>query len=180
MTTSHRHAAWALVTYLAAGVPAGGQDHSKECPMHAAHVAETARRQDVDARHDAATGVSHAVSVHHFTLYPDGGRILLETVAGRDEAARDRIREHLTRIAREFGTGQFDMPRRIHDRLPPGVETLQRLKSAVRYEYSATPGGGQVRITTTNREARDAVHAFLRFQIEDHGTGDSVQVTPRP
>jgi hypothetical protein len=180
MTISHHHAAWALVTYLAAGVPAEGQDHSDECPMHAAHVAAASRRQDVDARHDAATGVSHAVSVHHFTLYPDGGRILLETVPGQDDAARDRIREHLARIARDFGTGRFDMPRQIHDRLPPGVATLQRLKSAVRYEYSPTPRGGQVRIRTKNGEARDAVHAFLRFQIEDHGTGDSAEVAPQP
>jgi len=33
-----------------------------------------------------------------------------------------------------------------------------------------------VRITTKNSEAVKAVHEFLRFQIKDHATGDSMEV----
>jgi hypothetical protein len=151
-----------------------------ECPLHAAHQgAASAHRQGVDERHDEATGVSHADSVHHFTLYPDGGAIRLETNDEKDLAGRDRIRGHLSHIARAFGEGQFDLPMFIHDRTPPGVDVMRRLRSAIHYHYRPTPRGGAVDITTANPEAREAVHAFLRFQIEDHGTGDTQEVVPR-
>jgi hypothetical protein len=35
-----------------------------------------------------------------------------------------------------------------------------------------------VLVTATDPQALDAVHRFLRFQIEDHRTGDSVEVQP--
>ena len=40
--------------------------------------------------------------------------------------------------------------------------------------------GDQVRIATSNPEALRAVHEFLRFQIRDHRTGDSLTVPPSP
>ncbi len=36
-----------------------------------------------------------------------------------------------------------------------------------------TARGARVVIRTANPEALEAVHAFLRFQISDHRTGDS-------
>ena len=152
----------------------------KECPMHAAHMAAAqAHRQGVDERHDQATGVSHADSVHHFSLFPDGGRIRLEMSDEADPAGRDQIRVHLRRVAREFSQGQFDMPMLIHDRVPPGVDVMRSLRSAIQYRYAPTPRGGQADITTTNANALAAVHSFLRFQIEDHATGDSAEVAAR-
>jgi hypothetical protein len=163
-------------------VPASAQekDAHAECPMHAAHqaAADADHRHGVDDRHDKATGVSHEASVHHFLLFPDGGRIQLEAKDAADTAARDRIRGHLEHVAAEFGRGRFDLPMLIHGRVPPGVEAMQRLKGAIRYAYAPTPRGGRVDITTTGAEAKDAVHAFLRFQIEDHATGDPTSVTP--
>ena len=38
--------------------------------------------------------------------------------------------------------------------------------------YSDVRAGGRVDITTSDPEALDAVHAFLRYQIEQHKTGD--------
>ena len=61
----------------------------------------------------------------------------------------------------------------IHDRVPPGVPVLQRLKEEVQYRFEQTDRGGLVRITSKNAEALKALHEFLRFQITDHRTGDS-------
>jgi hypothetical protein len=47
------------------------------------------------------------------------------------------------------------------------------------YRYVETPNGGRVNIVTTDPEPRAAVHAFLRFQITDHKTGDPITVRPR-
>src|SRR6516165_6584890 len=42
---------------------------------------------------------------------------------------------HLEHIARMFAAGDFNAPMVIHDRVPPGVPTLKRLKSSVSYEF---------------------------------------------
>jgi hypothetical protein len=36
--------------------------------------------------------------------------------------------------------------------------------------------GARVRIATANAEAVEAIHDFLRYQIKDHQTGDSLEV----
>jgi hypothetical protein len=147
------------------------------CPRHAAHQAAASpekgdHHRQVDLRHDAATGIAHGDSVHHFELAPRGGRIRLEVTDPKDAAGRDRIRAHLATIARDFAQGRFDLPTRIHDRTPPGVESMQRLKSAIRYRYVPTPRGGRVEIRTESAEALAAIHGFLRFQIDEHRTED--------
>ena len=170
----------AAVCLFAARLARAQAQEPSECPMHAAHqAARDAHGEGVDERHDHVTGVSHEASVHHFLLFADGGRIVLEATDESDSEARDRIRGHLQHVAEEFVQGRFDLPMLIHERVPPGVDALQRLRTAVRYEYAPTAHGGTVDITTTSTEALEAVHAFLRFQIQDHGTGDSGEVSAR-
>ena len=161
---------FAVGLVLAAVPAASAQDHA-----HCHASPSTARREAVDHRHDDTTGVSHGASVHHFVLAPDGGAIQLEATDDADVATRDRIREHLRAIATAFAAGDFSMPRRIHDQAPPGVETMTERAAAIRYAFHPTDRGGQVTIATDDAAALSAVHAFLRFQIADHGTGDPVE-----
>ena len=143
---------------------AAAQDHAA-CPMAASH----ARHEQVDHRHDEA-GVAHEKSVHHFLLARDGGSIRLEANDVGDVEARDRIREHLQVVARSFAAGDFSLPMAIHDQVPPGAEVMKKRKGAIRYSYEPSAKGGVVRIATGDAKALAAVHAFLRFQIQDHGT----------
>ena len=64
----------------------------------------------------------------------------------------------------------------IHSTVPPGVEDMKRLKSKITYEPENSENGAQLRITTHDAEALAAIHDFLRFQIRDHQTGDSLEV----
>ena len=165
-------AAVVLVLGCAAAGPA--QDHSS-CPMAASFESSKgkhSRRDQVDHRHDQATGVAHEKAVHHFRLAKDGGSIHLEVKDASEIEARDRIREHLQVIARSFAAGDFALPMAIHAQPPPGADVMKKRKGAIRYSYEPTEKGGVVRITTRDAKARDAVHRFLRFQIRDHGTGD--------
>jgi hypothetical protein len=50
------------------------------------------------------------------------------------------------------------------------------LKADINYSFESVERGGQVRIVTSNAEAIDAIHDFLRYQIRDHQTGDSLDV----
>jgi hypothetical protein len=130
----------------------------------------------VNARGDQGMGFSHEKTTHHFHLLADGGAIEIQSNEPTDAAAQDAIRQHLAMIAVKFSQGDFAIPMFIHARVPPGVETMKRLKSKITYAAENTPHGAQLRITTHDAQALVAIHSFLRFQIEDHQTGDSLQV----
>lgn len=158
-----------------------GTDPMASCPMHAEHMrakADSAHHDAVDARGDAAMGFSHAKTTHHFRLYADGGAIDVSANDAADAESRDQIRGHLALIARAFSEGHFDTPMAVHDRVPPGVPAMERLKANITYVYEETDRGGRVRIAALGAEALGAVHDFLRFQIEDHRTGDPLEVQP--
>jgi hypothetical protein len=133
---------------------------------------QDAHHDAVDRRGDHVMGFSHDTTTHHFRLYADGGAIEVTANDAQDIAVRDQVRTHLAHIARMFAAGNFKAPMLIHDRTPPGVPVLEKLKNEVSYRFEPLENGGRVRIHTANAEALKAVHEFLRFQIADHQTGD--------
>lgn len=130
----------------------------------------------VDHRGDQGMGFSHEATTHHFTLTKDGGAISAEALDAAETGTRDSIRGHLAHIAHAFSAGDFHLPMFIHDRMPPGAETMKRLRTRISYRTESTDRGARVLIRTEDPEALAAVHAFLRFQIADHRTGDSPEV----
>jgi hypothetical protein len=131
----------------------------------------------VEKRGDHVMGFSHEKTTHHFRLFADGGAIEVTANDPKDTDTRDQIRMHLSHMSGMFAEGNFRAPILIHDRVPPGVPVLQRLKSEVSYRFEEIEGGGRVRIVTKNKEALVAVYGFLRFQIADHRTGDTEEIT---
>jgi hypothetical protein len=121
-------------------------------------------------------GFSHAKTAHHFLIKDDGGIIEVMAISGDDATSRNQIHRHLKHIAEMFSRGDFSAPMFIHGQTPPGVETMKRSKSEIKYQYRKIDHGAMVRITAKNAEAVKAVHEFLRFQIQDHQTGDSLEV----
>ena len=147
-----------------------------------AHAGEpdSGHARGVAMRGDHAMGFSHMKTTHHFLLLPDGGVIEVTANDRADTVSRAAIRMHLAHIAIMFAAADFSVPMLIHDRVPPGVAELQRLKGKVRYAYEPLERGGQVLISTRNAGALMAIHDFLRFQIADHKTGDPLEVTTVP
>jgi len=143
------------------------------CPMHADHV------KGVDERGDKAMGFSHEKTTHHFRITPEGGAIEVTAKDANDLASRDQIRGHLTHIVKLFAAGDFELPMFVHDRKPPGVDVMQQKKGKVSYRYEEIDKGARVLITTADPDALRAVHEFLRFQITDHRTGDSLRAGKR-
>lgn len=131
----------------------------------------------VDRRGDDAMGFPHQKSRHTFRLYTDGGLIAATT---GDAATREQIRVHMREIAKLFAAGEFDKPRFIHGRVPPGVETMKARLAKIDWKYVELERGAGVRITTKDAKALAAVHAFLAFQIDDHRTGDSTEIVDAP
>src|SRR5262245_51218370 len=109
-----------LVARLLAAPDAG----ATAAPSHAAGV---------DHRGDQGMGFSHQTTAHHFTLTGDGGVISADALDPADTDTRDSIRGHFGHIAHAFSSGDFDLPMFIHDRMPPGAETMKRLRTKISY-----------------------------------------------
>ncbi|PYQ28992.1 MAG: hypothetical protein DMF56_11955 [Acidobacteria bacterium] len=157
-----------LMLILLLTLPLVAQDH-ENCPMHAKHVAEAG---------DRVMGFSHDKTTHNFRLLEDGGAIEARSLDANDAESVAAIRTHLKSIAKEFTAGDFAKPVEIHGRMPDGAETMKELGDSIEYRYEEIPNGARVRITAKPGRARDAVQAFLRFQIGEHHTGDPVSSSP--
>ena len=145
--------------------PIAGQHHPPLDRAHAAH---------------AVMGFDQDRTAHHFFLFSDGGAIDVSVKDPSDATNAGAIRAHLPHITSMFGNGDFEAPMLVHDTKDvPGTAVMAAKKAAIRYRYVETPKGGRVDIQTTDAEALAAIHAFLKFQITDHKTGDPLTTRPR-
>lgn len=144
------------------------QDMSS-CPMHD----KSKHQADVVTHGDMAMGFPHDKTTHHFKLSADGGAIEVTVNDAKDADDLQAIRGHLRDIASLFSNGDFSVPMFVHGEIPPGVSEMKDRKSDIVWTFEESPAGGRVRIVTSNRDALNAVHDFLVYQIRDHQTGDS-------
>jgi hypothetical protein len=162
---------------LFGGLQLAAQD-MQSCPMHNEHMKEASQpAANVQKHGDEAMGFPHDKTTHHFHLYSDGGAIEVTVNDSKDSHNTEAIRSHLTHIVSMFSNGEFSIPMFVHDQVPPGVSVMQERRAYISYTFEELPAGGRVRIKTTNHDALEAVHGFLRFQIDDHHTGDPTGVS---
>jgi hypothetical protein len=161
-----------LLIALATGISAQSNqkpEKQTECPMHAAHT-------QMNERGEKGMGFSQTATTHHFFLNANGGVIQVEAKDCADATNRNEIRMHLRHIAKAFQNGDFDIPMFVHDTVPPGVPEMKRLQNNIQYSFEETPNGGRIVIFSANKEALEAIHRFLRFQVEEHKTDDPMGV----
>lgn len=139
---------------------------------HEQHMEQMKRDAEMKQHGNVAMGFDQDKTTHHFTMSAEGGAIAVGVNDPVDQASLTQVRSHLQEIAVAFKQGDFGKPLATHSEFPPGVPVMQRLKDAISYTYAETPGGGTVRIATTNAEALAAIHQFLTYQVTEHKTGD--------
>jgi len=112
-------------------------------------------------------GVDQYTSKHQFEDLSDGGRIELQRDRD-DPVGTAAIRAHLKSITHAFQKGDFTAPVAVHMKQVPGASEMAARKSTIRYVYRELPRGGEVRISTKDAQALQAVHKFLAFQRSEH------------
>ena len=129
----------------------------------------------------AQMGFDQETTVHHFRLHRDGGTIDVSAKDTKEtKDTKEQIRAHLSHIATMFGSGDFEAPMLVHHTKDvPGITVLAQRRERITYRYADTSAGGRVDIVTTDPAALAALHAFLRYQIREHKTGDAVTIAPR-
>ncbi|HET7440324.1 MAG TPA: hypothetical protein VFJ47_03410 [Terriglobales bacterium] len=138
----------------------GQQDQPNAKSEHQAHV----------------MGFSQEKTSHHFELNQEGGVIEVRTNDIKDTESRDQVRGHFKHIVQMFSAGNFNDPMLVHEQEVPGTAAMSRLKRDIHWGFGEIPRGARISIVADNKEAVDAVHEFLRFQIADHHTGDCTAV----
>jgi len=131
---------------------------------------------DLNHRGEQGMGFSQGATTHHFLLKSDGGVIQVEVNDSSDANQLADVRMHLHHIAAAFQQGDFDIPMFVHDTVPPGEPEMKALHGQIHYLLEEIKTGGRVVISSTNKDAVEAVHQFLIFQIQEHKTGDPLQV----
>jgi hypothetical protein len=165
-----------IALLLFAGLQVGAQE-MQSCPMHKEHVKEASQRHvEMEKHGDQVMGFPHDKTTHHFRLYPDGGAIEVTVNDPKDSQNMHAIQTHLAHIVTMFANGDFSIPTFVHDEVPPGVSVMKEKHAEISYSFEESPSGGMVHIKTTNPDALKAIHEFLRFQIEDHHTGDTTDI----
>ena len=161
-----------VATVFLFSLPLAAQD-MQSCPMHKQHTEVQSQHQaNVEKNGDEAMGFSQQSATHHFRLQPDGGMIEVTANDAKDTQDIQAIRSHLMHIVMMFSNGDFSIPMFVHSQLPPGATEMKEKRAEISYSFIELPNGGAVRIKTENHDALNAVHDFLRFQIEDHKTED--------
>ena len=178
------------VAIVVSGIIVGGPQEKPQdkpqmpavCPMHEQHKTPQGdqHEQGVVQRGDEVMGFSHEKTTHHFRLYAEGGAIEADANDVKDSASLEAIRSHFGHIVTLFAAGDFSAPMLIHAQDPPGSQEMKRLREKIQYQLENTEHGARIRITTKNADALRAVHEFLRFQIADHHTGDTTEITKAP
>jgi hypothetical protein len=155
---------------------ATAREKRMNCPMMQDQKKTNEPTAAVRKHGNSAMGFDQDKTTHHFYLRTDGGVIQVTANDVADTASREMIQRHLAHIAAAFAQGDFNIPMLVHDRVPPGVPDMKRLKNKIQYHYEGLERGGRVLIGTKDPQALAAIHKFLRFQIRDHATGDSLKV----
>jgi hypothetical protein len=122
----------------------------------------------MQTRGEHVMGVNQYTSAHVFEDLPDGGRVVLERADASDTAAITTIRAHMRDIAAAFRAGDFTKPFEVHAQVVPGTAVMTARRSAISYDASDLPRGGEVRIRATDPQAIAAIHDFLGFQRNAH------------
>jgi TusA-related sulfurtransferase len=173
MHTHIRQLAMVSIVFGCTGLAAFAQHPAMPHGMtHEQHLARMQKDAELKRRGAAAMGFDQENTAHHFRLSETGGAIEVVTNDPAADATIGFIRTHLKEIAADFSRGDFSKPFATHGEVPPGVRAMQERKNALAFRYEDLPGGGRVRITTSDANATNAVHEFLRYQIREHATGD--------
>jgi hypothetical protein len=167
-----------VIAFLMFGVLQLAAQDMQSCPMHKEHIKEDAQHGAAVEKHgDEAMGFPHDKTSHHFRLYSNGGAIEVTVNDTTDSQNMQASRSHLTHIVTMFSNGEFSIPMFVHDQVPPGVPVMKEKRAEISYSFEALPAGGRLRIKTRNPDALKAIHEFLRFQIADHHTGDTTDIS---
>ena len=138
-------------------------------PAPAFQKASKARQEEIARRGAQVMPFSLKRTLHVFTKTKSGGIQQVIVKDPSDTGQIELIREHLSKISKEFAHGDFSEPAKIHGKDMPGLAELERAHPGqLRIAYKDIPKGGQIDYATDSPELVDALHRWFDAQLADH------------
>ncbi len=108
-------------------------------------------------------------TTHVFSKTEKGG---LQQVIVKDSSNAEQIkliREHLSKISKEFMQGDFSNPAKIHGEDMPGLAELKAANPGqIKIVYKELPNGAEVDYSTDVPKLIEAIHKWFDAQLSDH------------
>jgi hypothetical protein len=137
--------------------------------VQALQKASKTRQEEVARRGAQVMSFSLKRTLHIFLKTKNGG---IQQVVAKDQSDTGQIkliREHLSKISKEFAQGDFSAPASIHGRDMPGLAEMEKAHpDQLRIEYHELTKGAQIEYSSDNPAVIDAIHSWFDAQIADH------------
>ena len=127
------------------------------------------RLSDVAARGAQVMPFDLDRTTHMFEPLSDGGLQTVTSKVATDQEQIALIRQHLQDEADRFRKGDFSDPATIHGSDMPGLAALREGASKIDVRFDTLPDGAQIQYTTSDPALLQALHAWFRAQVSDHG-----------
>jgi hypothetical protein len=122
----------------------------------------------MDRRGNIAMGFDQTKITHTFTTLDTGGEIRIIAKDASDAVTIAQIQTHVKEIEKSFAEGDFSKPFFIHDEQVPGADDLKAERKSLEYRAQQLGDGARLIIVAKSAKAKDALHAFLRYQNREH------------
>ncbi len=130
------------------------------------------REIELNSRFSKALGVDANKIVQHYYLVKNGGVIEFAAKDSSDNAAISAVQKYFETQKDLFEKGRNDADADVHGKIPDGMLILKKLRNEITFFAVKNEDGGALRMFSTNDQARQAIQDFLKFQINEHKTGD--------
>lgn len=137
--------------------------------VFAVEPASEARLDEIVARGVHVMPFDLEKTLHIFNNVENGGVQQVIVKDKNDVPQIQLIREHLSKIAREFNAGDFSNPVKIHGNNMAGLEALRTAqKGTLSIIYKELPDGAQIDYISERTDLVAAIHQFFDAQLSDH------------
>ncbi len=127
------------------------------------------RQVAVERRSEQVMPFSMSATMHTFIPTSAGG--VQSVMVHNDNADQIAlVRQHLRKEASAFSHGDFSDPAYIHGTNMPGIAEMEHDYSKMSVTYSDIPNGARLVYYTTDPRLVQAVHAWFKAQVSDHGS----------
>jgi len=138
-------------------------------PVQATEMESGTRQEEVARRGARIMPFSLERTLHIFKKTESGGIQQVIVKDPSDISQIGLIREHLSKISKEFAQGNFSDPASIHGNDMPGLLELEKAPSdQIKIEYKEIPRGAQIEYVSASPELIHAIHKWFDAQLADH------------
>jgi hypothetical protein len=131
---------------------------------------------EINARFSKSLGTDANRIFQHYYLVKAGGVIELTAKDPADKSSVAAVQKYLETQKDLFEKGKNEGDAEVHGKVADGVPVLKKLRNEITFFTVKSEEGAVLRMFSTNEQARQAIQDFIKFQINEHKTGDPLVV----